>query len=61
MYNKIAIYCFVVEPIKRGSFSHLVQVIEGVLNDKEKSAYKELTEQYESMRELMTDKGKKSR
>ena len=44
------------EPIKRGSFSHLVHVIEGVLNDNEKSAYKELTEQYESMRELMTDK-----
>ena len=56
MYNKLAIYCFVAEPIKRGSFSHLVQVIEEALNDDEKSAYKELTEQYESMRELMTDK-----
>ena len=34
----------------------MVQVIEGVLNDDEKLAYKELTEQYESMRELLLDK-----
>ena len=56
MYNKIASYCFVTEPIKRGSFSHLVQVIESILNNEEKLAYKELTDQYESMSELMSDK-----
>merc|ERR1712223_2125113 len=56
IYNKLATYCFVTEPLKRGCFSHLVQVIEGVLNDDEKLAYKELTEQYESMRELLLDK-----
>ena len=55
IYNKLATYCFVTEPLKRGCFSHLVQVIEGVLNDDEKLAYKELTDQYASMRELLLD------
>lgn len=56
MYNNIVSYCFIAEPIKRGSFSHLVQVIENTLNNEEKLAYKELTDQYVSMSELMSDK-----
>ena len=51
----MASYCFIAEPIKRGSFSHLVHVIESFLNCDEKSAYKELTDQYRSMRMLMLD------
>ena len=43
------------EPLKRGAFSDIVDVLEEVLSTEEKEEYKELTEQYSSMRELMED------
>ena len=47
--------CFVAEPMKRATFSEIVQIIEAELYDEEKKEYNELTEQYASMRELMED------
>ena len=41
--------------MKRATFSDIVQTLEAALDDKEKDEYKELTEQYASMRELMED------
>ena len=41
--------------MKRATFSDIVQTLEAALDDKEKEEYKELTEQYASMRELMED------
>ena len=43
------------EPLKRGAFSDIVDVLEEVLSTEEKKEYNELTEQYSSMRELMED------
>ena len=47
--------CFVAEPMKRATFSDIVQTLEAGLHKEEKEEYKELTEQYASMRELMED------
>jgi hypothetical protein len=47
--------CFVAEPMKRATFSDIVQILEAGLHKEETEEYKELTEQYESMRELMED------
>merc|ERR1712141_715807 len=55
IYNQLADACFVSEPMKRATFSDIVQTLEAALDDKEKDEYKELTEQYASMRELMED------
>jgi len=55
IYNQLADACFVSEPMKRATFSDIVQTLEAALDDKEKEEYQELTEQYASMRELMED------
>lgn len=47
--------CFVAEPMKRATFSDIVQILEAELHHEEMEEYKELTEQYASMRELMED------
>ena len=54
-YNKVADGCFVAEPMKRATFSDIVQTLEAELTQDEKDEYRELTEQYSSMRELMED------
>jgi hypothetical protein len=41
--------------MKRATFSDIVQILEAGLHKEEKEEYKELTEQYESMKELMED------
>ena len=54
-YNKVADGCFVAEPMKRATFSDIVQILEAELTQAENDEYKELEEQYASMRELMED------
>ena len=59
IYNKLASYCFENDPLKRSSFTDIVHVIEEVLSDDEKVSYKELTELYENMGQLMSEQAPK--
>lgn len=59
MYNKLADCCFENDPLKRGTFTDLVQLIEELLADDEKMAYKEMTEQYASMCNLISKQAPK--
>merc|ERR1712152_10166 len=54
-YNKVADGCFVAEPMKRATWGDIVEILEADLTQEEKEEYKELEEQYASMRELMED------
>ena len=50
IYNKLAKLCFIPDPMKRASFSDLVQELENSLNSEEKEEYTQLSNQYTKIR-----------
>ena len=50
VYDKLAKMCFIPDPMKRASFSDLVQELETVLNVKEKEEYSQLSTKYDNNR-----------
>ena len=57
VYGKLAKMCFVADPMKRASFSDLVQELENVLNCKEKKTYLCLSNQYINIRSPISKSG----
>merc|ERR1719414_2714626 len=50
VYNKLAKLCFIPDPMKRASFSDLVQELENALDSEEKEEYTHLSIQYTKIR-----------
>ena len=57
MYGKLAKMCFVADPMKRASFSDLVQELESVLSYEEKETYIRLSNQYSNFRSPVSNPG----
>lgn len=55
IYDQLAKMCFVADPMKRATFSDIVEELDKQLTDKEKLEYRRQSEQYSSMSSLISD------
>jgi hypothetical protein len=55
VYGELAKMCFIADPMKRSTFSDIVQQLEKWLNDEEKQEYHRQSEQYASMRSVISN------